>query len=407
MSDQEGVVGGTSGKNNSTFKYVLMSAAAVGLFGFGYAAGNGSVQLNSVDSVASKLSEAVDDDDLATSGLQEIYDELRENYDGEISDEELLDGLKKGTVAAVGDSYTEFLNEEASAEFNAGLDGTFEGIGAELSQEDGFVMVVAPIKGTPADAAGVRPGDIIVEIDGESSTELTVFEAVQKIRGEKDTEVVLTMIRDRERVVIPIVRGVIDIPSVEHRIEDGVGIIEIGRFGSDTVKLVEDAAAEIVAADVTDVIVDVRNNPGGLLNAAVGVSGVWLDRGAVVLEEKRDGETVKSYKATGNTVFGPDVQTVVLINEGSASASEIVAGALKDNGRATLIGETSFGKGSVQQLIDLQSGGALKVTIARWFTPDGKNIDQEGIAPDQEVVLTDEDYEAERDPQLDAAKNSF
>lgn len=386
----------------------LLSVVLIGffLFGFGFLVGDDRIKLNSVESIASVATGDSDPADLSTDGLQEIYDRLRQNYDGEISDEELLDGLKKGVVAAVGDSYTEYLNAEQTVEFNADLDGTFEGIGAELAQEEGFVIVVAPIKGTPAERAGIRPQDIIVEIDGESSTDITVFEAVTRIRGEKGTEVVLTVIRGGERVEVPIVRDTIDIASVEWRIEDGVGIIEIGRFGDDTTDLVEKAAQEFVDGNIQNVILDVRGNPGGLLDQAVGVSDVWLDRGAVVLEEKRGEEVVRTFKTKNKPIFN-NVNTVVLIDEGSASASEIVAGALKDNGVATLLGATSFGKGSVQQLIDLKAGGSLKVTIARWFTPNGKNIDKEGITPDVEVERTSEDIDAERDPQLDAAKNSF
>jgi len=396
-------------KQKAGMSFMKISAIALAgffVFGTGFLIGDDRIKLNSVDNIASIATGQSSSDDLSTDGLQELYDELRHNYDGEISDEELLDGLKKGAVAAVGDSYTEYLSQEETKEFNADLDGTFEGIGAELAQEDGFVIVVAPIKGTPAERAGIRPQDIIIEIDGETSTDITVFEAVKRIRGEKGTEVVLTVIRAGERVEVPIVRDTIDIASVEWRIEDGIGIIEIGRFSSDTGDLTEKAAKEFVDAGVKNVILDMRGNPGGLLNQAVEVSSIWLDKGVTVLEEKRGDEVIKTFEATGNPIL-KDVNTVVLINEGSASASEIVAGALKDNGAATLMGATSFGKGSVQQLIDLKRGGSLKVTIARWFTPGGKNIDKEGLTPDTEVERTSEDIDADRDPQLDAAKASF
>lgn len=386
--------------------FVALLAGGVLLFSAGFLVGDDRIRLNSVDHIASVASGLGDSNDLSTDGIQEIYDQLRTNYDGELSSDELLDGLKKGAVRAVGDSYTEYLSQTETKQFNSDLDGEFEGIGAELAQEDAFVIIVAPIKGTPAARAGIQPRDIIIEIDGESSTDITVFEAVKRIRGEKGTEVVLTVVREGQRVEVPIIRDTIDIPSVEWRAEDSVGIIEIGRFSSDTTDLVTRAAKEFNDKGIKNVVLDMRGNPGGLLNEAVGVSSIWLDKGSIVLEQKRGDEVVRSFSAKGGALLG-DANTVVLINEGSASASEIVAGALKDHDKATLIGKTSFGKGSVQQLIDLKSGGSLKVTIARWFTPDGKNIDKEGIEPDTAVELTAEDREADRDPQLDAAKASF
>jgi len=288
-------------------------------------------------------------------------------------------------------------------DFNSDLNGTFEGIGAELGKKGDFVVIIAPIKGFPADKAGIRPGDIITKIDGEDSTSITVFEAVKRIRGEKGTEVVLDVVRDGESISIPIIRDTIDIPSVKWRTEDGVGIIEIARFSSDTTSLARKAAQEFKDAGISKVVLDLRSNPGGLLDEAVGVSSIWLDKGSTVLDEKRGGETIKTFK-TSSTPILSGVKTVVLIDGGSASASEIVSGALKDNGVATLVGKTSFGKGSVQQLIDLEGGGTLKVTIARWYTPGGKNIDKEGIDPDVSVDLTPENIKNKEDPQLDKAK---
>jgi len=385
----------------SVQKIVIYSLMIAFIFSIGVLVGNGKLTINNGERFEAVAE--VETDDLSTDGLQEIYDKLVQNYDGQINPSDLLDGLKKGAVAAVGDTYTEYLNQTETVEFNSDLNGTFEGIGAELSKENGFVIVVAPIKGTPADKAGIRPGDIIIEIDGESSTDITVYEAVKLIRGEKGTEVVLTVVREGESLEVPIIRGTIDIPSVEWRVEDGIGIIELSRFGDDTTILAQKAAREFRDAGIDKVILDMRGNPGGLLDEAVGVSSIWLPKGSVVLSEKRDGETIKSFKTSRSPIL-EGVKTVALINIGSASASEIVAGALKDNGAATLVGETSYGKGSVQQIIKLSGGGSLKVTIARWFTPSDKNIDKEGIEPDVEVELTSENIENKEDPQLDEAK---
>ena len=388
---------------NSLKRTTFMLFAAVFIFGAGWLVGKDKVSIGNSGEFVTLNSNA---GDLSTDGLQELYNELVANYDGEIEPENILDGLKKGAVAAVGDTYTEYLSPQETEEFNADLNGTFEGIGAELGKEGNFVIIIAPIKGAPAENAGIQPQDIIIEIDGESAADISVSEAVKKIRGEKGTSVELTLIRDGEQIDVSIVRDTIDIASVEWNVENGIGIIEIGRFGTDTTKLVEQAANEFVKTGVDKVIVDMRGNPGGLLDQAVGVANVWLEKDSVILEEKRGGETIQTFKAPKNSIL-KDVKTVVLINEGSASASEIVAGALRDNERATLVGEKSYGKGSVQQLIELKSGGSLKVTIARWFTPKGKNIDKEGIEPDTVVERTSEDIQNNRDPQLEAAKNAL
>lgn len=382
-----------------------MLLIATVLFGSGVLIGSGRVKVTGV----SKLENIATNgsaDAVSTEGLQEIYDKLKKNYDGDVTKETLLNGLKKGAVASVGDPYTVYMSPDEAKEFNSDLDGKFEGIGAELSQEEGLIVIVSPIKGAPAEKAGLQPRDIIVEIDGESSTEMTVSEAVKRIRGEKGTEVKLGIVREGEKLEFTIKRDTIDIASVEWTSDNGVGVITISRFSSDTTDLVRKAAQEFNDKGIKKVILDMRGNPGGLLDQAVGVSEVWLDKGNTVLDEKRGGEVIQSFKTEKAPVF-KDVKTIVLINEGSASASEIVAGALKDNNKATLMGENSFGKGSVQQLLELSNGGALKVTIARWYTPGGKNIDKEGISPDKEIARTTDDIKAKRDPQLDAAKAGF
>lgn len=373
---------------------------AVTLFAFGWLFGNGKISLHSsgIKSLNSEQSNT-----LSTDGLQEIYQDLLENYDGTIKPEDLLDGLKKGAVAAVGDTYTEYLSAKETEQFNSDLNGTFDGIGAELGKQDSFIIIIAPIKGTPADKAGLQPKDVITEIDNEPATDITVTEAVNRIRGPKGSTVTLKVIRDGQELEVPIVRDTIDIPSVEYNNENGIGTITISRFSSDTTELVQKAANEFKKAGVDKVILDLRGNPGGLLDQAVGVSGVWLTKGSTVLEEKRGGETVQTFRTVSDPILN-GVKTVILINEGSASASEIVSGALKDNGVATLMGVKSYGKGSVQQLISLSGGGSLKVTIARWYTPNGKNIDKEGIEPDTKVERTLYDIKSGNDPQLDAAK---
>lgn len=382
------------------FRNVKLAILSLLIFSSGWLVGGDKIKLNSsdIDNVSSLDSSG----NLSTEGLQELYEELVSNYDGDIKNEDLVNGIKDGLVASVGDTYTEYLSAEETADFNSDLNGIFEGIGAELGKQDNFIVIIAPIKGTPADKAGIQPQDIITEINGESTADISVTDAVKKIRGEKGTEVKLKLIRDGEQVEVSIIRETIDIASVESKIENSIGIIQVSRFSSDTTDLVEKAAKEFNEAGVTKVVLDMRGNPGGLLDQAVGVASVWLDKGATVLEEKRGGETVETF-TTSKSPLLKGIKTVVMIDEGSASASEIVAGALKDNDAATLLGQKSYGKGSVQQLISLNGGGSLKVTIARWYTPGGKNIDKEGIEPDVKAEITAEDIKADRDPQLDVA----
>lgn len=342
---------------------------------------------------------------LDLSEAQQIYDILKKKYDGKLDVQKLEEGLQAGLVDAVGDEYTVYFTPEEAEQFSADLNGTFSGIGAELAKRDDAVVIVAPLEGSPAQKAGVQAGDIVVEIAGKDATKLSVDEAVTRIRGKAGTDIVLGVVRDGQKQDITITRAEITVPSVESEVKDGIGYLTISRFGDDTAQLAKQAATDFKKQGVKGVVVDVRNNGGGLLNSAVEVAGIWLDN-KVVVEERQGGETTDALRTGSNTIL-EGVPTVVLINEGTASASEILAGALHDHEVATLLGEKSFGKGSVQELIDLPSGGKLKVTVARWYTPNGKNIDKEGISPDKTVELTEGDFNAARDPQKDAATQSL
>lgn len=337
--------------------------------------------------------------------VQKIYDILKQKYDGKLDTAKLEEGVKRGLVSAAGDQYTVFFSEKEADEFTNDLNGTFTGIGAELGQRDGALVIIAPVDGSPAQKAGVRAGDAIVKINGDDSTTMKVEKAVNKIRGKAGTDVVLTIGRDGKTQDITITRAEITVPSVTSQVVDGVGYLKISRFSDDTAELAKQAATSFKQQNVSGVVVDVRDNGGGLLDSAVKVAGIWLNN-KVVVEERQSGKTTDALRTGSNTIL-EGVPTVMLINGGSASASEILAGALHDHGAATLLGKKSFGKGSVQELIDLPSGGKLKVTVARWYTPKGKNIDKEGIKPDKAIDLTDEDYNAGRDPQKEAAINQL
>lgn len=340
------------------------------------------------------------------ASVEKVYDLLKTKFDGKLDMQSLQDGMQRGLVDAAGDPYTVFLNEKEAAEFSSDLNGTFSGVGAELGKRDEKLIVIAPVADSPAQKAGLRAGDQIIKINNEDATGLSVDAAVGKIRGEAGTEVKLTVVRAEATMELAIVRAQITVPSVKSEILEGnIGYLQITRFSDDTDALASQAALDFKATGVKGIVVDVRNNGGGLLNSAVKVAGLWLNN-KVVVEEKQGGRVTGSLKSGNNPPLA-GIPTVMLINEGSASASEILAGALHDHGVVKLIGEKSFGKGSVQELVDLPDGGKLKVTIARWFTPKGKNIDKEGIKPDIEVKLTPEDFNANRDPQKDRAIDQF
>lgn len=389
--------------NIKNFKQtVLNMLVLVGVFAFGLGVGSNRINLGP-DGLYRKSVQSNVNGKLDYAGVEELYEDLKQGFDGQLDAGKLEDGLKEGLVKAAGDPFTEYLNAEDSKEFSEQLNGSFEGIGAELSKEKESIMIVSPIDGFPAQKAGLKAKDIIAEINGETAYDISTTEAVKKIRGPKGTTVKLKVVRDGKPLDFEITRDQINIPSVKTEITaDNIGIIKISRFGDDTVSLAQQAAADFRTKNIRGVVLDMRGNPGGLLEASVGLSNIWLPKGKTILEEKRDGKVIKSYTASGSPILA-GVPTVVLVDGGSASASEIVAGALRDNNVATIIGVKTFGKGSVQELRQLNDGGVLKVTIARWFTPAGRNIDKEGIEPDQKVEFKDEDAAANRDPQKDAA----
>lgn len=377
-------------------KLGLSIVVLMGVFLFGLGLGNGSIAFGS-GTARNQNAPA----NLNYSSVENVYDLLRKNYDGTLDNTKLLDGLKKGLVNAAGDPYTEYLTAQETEEFNADLNGTFSGIGAELGKENDNIVIIAPISGFPAEKAGLKPKDVVAQVNGESTHGLTVSEAVNKIRGEAGTSVKLRIVRNgNEDLTFDITRDNITIPSVDSKILDGnIGYLKISRFSDDTASLASKAAQSFKDANVKGVILDVRGNPGGLLDAAVNVSSLWLPSNKTVLQEKRGNVVVKNYTANGGATL-EGVPTVVLIDDGSASASEITAGALKDNGVATLLGVKSYGKGSVQQIEHLPDGASLKVTIARWYTPNGRNIDKEGIEPDTKV---EQNSSSTDDQQLNAA----
>lgn len=383
---------------------------ALGLLFTGYAFGShefASVEMLSAEervvgqgSIATGLSE---DADFQT--FWDVWRLVKSAYvDQPVSERDLYYGSIAGMVAGLGDPYSVYFTPEDAQAFDEQLAGSFFGIGAQLDVKDEQIVVVAPLPGTPAEHAGVLSGDIILAIDGVTTEGMSIDEAVSHIRGEKGTSVTLTLYHAGADAPedVPITRDEITIDSVTYTLrDDGVAVIEISMFNDDTSTLFAAAAERVIDDGATGILLDLRNNPGGLLDSAIDLAGYWIPAGqTAVIESVGDAQTV--YPTNGTAMLA-NIETVVLVNGGSASASEILAGALQDTDEAVIVGQTTFGKGSVQEYHDLPDGGAVKITVAKWLTPLGRSIDKEGIAPDQEVLFTQEDIDAKRDPQLDAA----
>lgn len=339
------------------------------------------------------------------SDLDEVYNTIAENYDGEIDRNAIIEGAKKGLVAAVGDVYTEYMPADEAKEYEAALHGEVgTGIGVEMGLRDGYVRILRTLPDNPARKAGLKAGDIIYKVDGEEVYAEDTETISRKIRGEAGTEVELTVVRDGEEKTFKMTRETINNVSAYVDYSGKTAIITVTRFDTDTGELVQNLVEkDFDQKGIEKVILDLRGNGGGYVSAAKDLLSLWID-GDVVLEQRGTGiADNKTYANRGQAVLA-DLPTVVLVNGGTASASEIVAGALKDYNLATIIGEKTFGKGVVQTLLDLSGGSLLKVTTARWYTPNGNSINGEGITPDVEVELTYDDSNHGRDPQLDAAK---
>lgn len=319
----------------------------------------------------------------------------------------LMFGAVEGMVRAVGDPYTVFMTPSQNSDFRKALEGKLQGIGAELSFKDGLIVVVNPLKGSPAAAAGLLPEDIIIEVDGTDIAGENLNQVVQRIRGTKGTTVTLKIVREgnTDPITLAIVRDDINIPSIESEVKKtatgSVGYVALNQFGDTSIDEFRAALTSFEKEPIKGIIMDLRFNGGGYLDGAVELTSIFLKKGEVVSVEHREGEPQRHYVSGRPT--HPDIPLVILINQGSASASEIVAGALQDHKRATIIGMKSFGKGTVQEVIDLPGGSSLRVTTARWLTPNGRNLGKEGVHPDIVVDRTAKDYETKNDPQLQAA----
>ncbi len=321
--------------------------------------------------------------------------------------EERIHGAINGLVGSFGDPYSVFLPPQDAESFSENIAGNFGGVGMEVGLRNNLVTVIAPLPDTPAERAGVLAGDIITAIDGESTERMSIDEAVKRIRGEKGTEVTLTIAREGELELleISIRRDTITIPTVDTEVIEDVFVISLYSFNAQAEAMMQEALREYVRGGYQKLVLDVRGNPGGFLQSAIAISSFFLPTGTpIVSEEFSDGRRNRVFRSQGRLIqnFTPE-SMVVLIDGGSASASEIVAGALSEHGYATLLGTQTFGKGSVQELIPLATGSSLKVTIARWVTPNGVSISDGGLSPEIEVRRTPQQRLEGEDPQLVAA----
>lgn len=338
------------------------------------------------------------------SSVQKTYQELVANYDGKLDTQKLIYGANRGLVEAAGDPHTAYMDPDETKEFDKSLSGQIGGgIGAEIGLRNNKPTIIKPLENSPAQKAGIKAGEAIVKVNDEASSDWSVEKVVSKIRGEVGTSVKLTLLSGGQTREVSVVRQNIVSPAVESEIDGEIGILKVNRFGDDTVSLSRKYASEFVEKGVKKVILDLRNNPGGTVGAAQGLLGIWLDN-QIAMTERRGSEIVKTLRTTGAPILG-NIKTVVLINGNSASASEITAGALREYGKATLVGQKSYGKGSVQIVLGLPGGSQMKVTEARWYTPKGKNIDKTGIEPDVKVDLSSDDVNNNVDPQMDKAKS--
>jgi len=386
----------------NTPKLVIVVAslvATVAIFILGVNVGNGNIDIHFGSGQNSQLP-----DQLNFSSVNQVYQILKSQYDGKLTTAQLLDGLKGGLANSLNDPYTEYFNATQAKAFNSELQGSFSGIGAELGENSSNeIEIIAPLAGTPAAKAGLQPDDIIVSVNGVSTTNMTIDTAVDDIRGPQGTNVTLQIVRGQTPMTFKITRKTITVPSVNSKILPGnIGYMQITQFTDDTSSLAQQAAQKFKQAGVKGVILDLRDNPGGEVTAAVNVSSLWLTTGQTIMVEKTGNVVVQTYSSTGNDLL-KGIPTVVLVNGGSASASEITASAIHDNHDAYIVGTQTYGKGVVQQINNLSNGGELKVTIAHWYRPDGKSINHIGITPDKVVTITQAQAQAGQDPQETAA----
>ncbi|MFH0857264.1 MAG: S41 family peptidase [Candidatus Magasanikbacteria bacterium] len=402
-------------KNKEKMKRLSLAIVLVLVFASGYFLGtsknvfdnvtddNGNVEITKVMNLYQKTrSEKVDFDQ-----FWDLWKLVKENYvdTDKVTDVDLFYGALEGLVAGLDDPHSLYLPPSDAEEFATSLSGKFEGIGAEIGVKEDRLLVVAPLKDSPAEKAGLKSGDFIVAIDDEETYGLAVDEAVTKIRGEKGTQVVLSILRDGSETIedISITRDTINIPTIALEMkENNIAYVRLSYFNQDTASEFNKVVKEIISKNPSGIILDMRMNPGGYLDAAISVASEWVESGTIVKEVFSD-DTAKEYPSEGNHRLA-SIKTIVLVDEGTASGSEIVAGALQDYGKATLVGVKTYGKGSVQSFEVFSDGSALKLTVAEWLTPKDRHINKIGIEPD---VIVENMFEVKNEATGDVIDHGY
>ncbi len=408
---------------NSHYQRTIIAVIGLAVFGGGFIAGvftgySNAPAIGKITSVTGKETAVETLVDFAP--FWKTWNVLNEKFvsaNGTTTDQERVYGAIQGLVASMGDPYTVFFPPEEAELFESDIRGQFQGVGMEIGVRDNMLTVVAPLKGTPAERAGIRSGDKIVQIDDLPSADMPVDEAVRHIRGERGTSVKFTIVREGEKdqLVITVMRDIIEIPTIDTEVKGGadsayadgntgtgdVFVIRLYNFSANSANLFRNSLREFIISDKHKLILDLRGNPGGYLESAVDMASWFLPAGKVIVREDfANGEPENAYRSKGYDIFNENLNMVILVDGGSASASEILAGALSEHKIATLVGAKTFGKGSVQELVQITDDTSLKVTIARWLTPNGISISKAGITPDVTVEVSKEDIEAKRDTQM-------
>lgn len=385
-----------------TSAIILSVLLFVLIFGTGFFIGNTKQNFfgNGVDA----------EEPLNLGAFWKTYSILEEKFvqtnDKEVTDQDKVYGAISGLVDSYSDPYTVFLPPSENEDFEEVISGVFTGVGMEVGIRDDLLTVISPLKNSPAEKAGIKAGDKIISINKESAIDISVDDAIDKIRGEKGTSVSLTIVRDEEKdpLTIEIIRDTIIIPTIDTKTIDNVFVISLYNFSATASTEFRSALREFVKSKKNKLVLDLRGNPGGFLEGAIDISSWFLPAGkTIVSEDFGDSRKDEVFRSKGYNIFNKNLKMVVLIDGGSASASEIVAGALQEHGVAKLVGKNTFGKGSVQELVDITNETSLKVTIARWLTPDGKSISEGGLTPDFDVDLDTEKFKEGIDTQLQKA----
>jgi carboxyl-terminal processing protease len=392
-----------------TLGYVIISLIFIsGVLGLGiYIGYSHRPEIDKISSIINKTPQTETNADF--SSFWKVWNTLNDKsiYFDKINDQERVWGSIQGLASSLGDPYTVFFPPKENKSFNEEIVGSFDGIGAEIGVKDGVLTIIAPLKDTPAWKSGIKSGDKIIRINNISTNGMTVDQAIDLIHGPKGTTVTLTILRlgEKETREFIITRDKIDIPTINASLrEDGIFVITLYSFSENSDRLFKEAILKFIDSKSNKLILDLRGNPGGYLSSAVNIGSWFIDEGKVILSEDfGDSRKPLIYRSHGPRVFNENLSFVVLVDGCSASASEILAGALKEYGIATLVGEKTFGKGSVQELVKITDETSLKVTVANWLTPNGVSISLNGLDPDIKVPITLKDYENKKDPQMEKA----